>query len=134
ESLTDAPGSPALGAAAGERRDLARLITERARSLCPPGRELTPDTVYFDAGMVSMSLLQLYHRLVSADGLALTLADVFRFPTPRALAAHLGRDTTTNTPPVQAPRREATPHSAADERDARRAVRSALRRGRQNKR
>ncbi|MEU3420818.1 amino acid adenylation domain-containing protein [Streptomyces murinus] len=134
QSPTGAPGHPAPGAATGDRRDLARLITERARSLCPPGRELTPDTVYFDAGMVSMSLLQLYHRLVSADGLTLTLADVFRFPTPRALAAHLGRDTTTSTPPVQASRREATPHSAADERDARRAVRSALRRGRQNKR
>ncbi|MEW2619317.1 amino acid adenylation domain-containing protein [Streptomyces sp. NPDC048106] len=126
EGPTGTPGRPAPG-------DLARLITERARELCPPGAELMPDTVYFDAGMVSMNLLQLYHRLASADGLRLTLADVFRFPTPRALAAHLGADATA-APPVQAPRRETTPHSAADERDARRAVRTALRRGRQNRR
>ncbi|MER6329687.1 amino acid adenylation domain-containing protein [Streptomyces sp. NPDC001034] len=126
ERPTGATGRPAAD-------DLARLITERARELCPPGARLTPDTVYFDAGMVSLNLLQLYHRLVSADGLGLTLADVFRFPTPRALATHLGTGAPA-APAAPAPRREATPHSAADERDARRAVRTALRRGRQNKR
>ncbi|MFJ4565442.1 amino acid adenylation domain-containing protein [Streptomyces caelestis] len=126
ERSTGASGSLAVG-------DLARLITDRARELCRSGAELTPDTVFFDAGMVSMSLLQLYHRLVSADGLELTVADVFRFPTPRALAAHLGADSSAALP-APAPRREGTPLSAAGERDARRAVRDALRRRRQNRR
>ncbi|MGW3173942.1 amino acid adenylation domain-containing protein [Streptomyces sp. NPDC001153] len=119
-------GRPAAG-------DLARLITERAGELCPPGTDLTPDTVFFDAGMVSMSLLQLYHLLVTVDGLGLTLADVFRFATPRDLAAHLGGRDAPAARPARAPRRAGTPHTATGERDARRAVRTALRRRQQGR-
>ncbi|GAA3784133.1 non-ribosomal peptide synthetase [Streptomyces phyllanthi] len=107
--------------------DLTRLIVDRARALCPDGGTLTPDTVFFDAGLTSMTLFQLFNGLTSVDGLTLSLADVFRFGTARALAAHLTSDPhpTTVIPP---PRRTHSAAAAAGERGARRAVREALRR------
>ncbi|MEU9851944.1 amino acid adenylation domain-containing protein [Streptomyces sp. NPDC047974] len=108
--------------------ELTRLIVDRARALCPDGELLTADTVFFDAGMVSMTLFRLFHTLTTADGLGLTLADVFRFPTPRSLAAHLGSGAPSPAvaPSPRRPASAASAASAAAERAARRAARRAL--------
>ncbi|MFJ5631809.1 amino acid adenylation domain-containing protein [Streptomyces goshikiensis] len=121
------PATPAAQPPPMPSEALTELIVDRARALCPDNGHLMPDTVFFDAGMVSMTLFQLFNTLTTADGLNISLADVFRFPTPRTLAAHLsaGSPATSITAPA---RRPESAESVTDERNARRTVRQALRR------
>src|SRR5262249_55492976 len=48
------------------------------------------DQNFFDLGANSLMMVQVNGRLRSALGRSASLVDMFRFPTVRALAAHLG--------------------------------------------
>ncbi|MBT2365568.1 amino acid adenylation domain-containing protein [Streptomyces sp. ISL-10] len=107
---------------------LVDLIVRRARAQAPDGDRVGADTGFFDAGLTSLMLLRLFGRLTADDGLRLALADLFRFPTPRELAAHLaagGGPVPTASPTRRAPAAGAA-GAVARERTARRAARRTL--------
>lgn len=53
--------------------------------------EIGPEENFFDLGAKSLHALRVHERIEAEIGRALPLTDLFRFPTLRALAGHLGR-------------------------------------------
>ncbi|RZU51658.1 amino acid adenylation domain-containing protein [Krasilnikovia cinnamomea] len=96
--------------------EVCELIADRARAFA--AQPLAEDTSFFAAGLTSLSLLQLHRRLTETDGLPLSLPELFRFPTARALAEHL----TTGERPRY--RRGPVIRSTADQTQARRLARA----------
>ena len=73
--------------AAGRRHRAARRRhLERACSSAPVGR----DDNFFDIGGHSLLAVKVFRRLADATAAPLALTDIFRFPTVRTFAAHLG--------------------------------------------
>ncbi|MFB7258677.1 amino acid adenylation domain-containing protein [Streptomyces nojiriensis] len=88
------------------RIDLAALIARRTGELARersdrPGAEAGVDGTFFEWGLSSLDLVQLHQRL-AVDGVDFALAEIFRFPSARALADHVtGRRSPKALPPRQ---------------------------------
>lgn len=94
------PRSPDVTAAGA---GLLRILLDGAAAVAP-GTRLGPDTDFFDAGLTSLTLLRLHEEVSERAGLAVGIADLFRYPTARRLAGYLERRLPGQTGPVPAPR------------------------------
>ncbi|HSU16783.1 amino acid adenylation domain-containing protein, partial [Longimicrobium sp.] len=80
---------------AGDPAAPAVPLSRRERALAEVWRQVLgsdavgPDDNFFDLGGNSLLLIRLAARLQEAMGVAVTAVELFRFPTVRALAAHL---------------------------------------------
>ncbi|HEX8907261.1 MAG TPA: amino acid adenylation domain-containing protein [Longimicrobiaceae bacterium] len=80
---------------AGDPAAPAVPLSRRERALAEVWRQVLgtdavgPDDNFFDLGGNSLLLIRLAARLQEATGVAVTAVELFRFPTVRALAAHL---------------------------------------------
>lgn len=86
-----APAGPAAVAGPDPGARLLELVlTEAADVLVPvdPG-PLTPDTGFFDVGLVSVTAIELRDRLAERTGLSLPQLLLFDFPTPALVVEHL---------------------------------------------
>ncbi|MGW0514548.1 alpha/beta fold hydrolase [Streptomyces olivaceoviridis] len=72
-------------------------------------RFVDADTAFRDLGLTSLGLTELHERLREATGLPLPSGLLFTYPTPRALAAHLGTEL---APRVPVPARRPGPATA----------------------
>jgi amino acid adenylation domain-containing protein len=84
------------------------------------------DDNFFDLGAHSLTLVRVHERLLGLGLSGLTVLDLFRHPTVRGLAAHLGRPAEASSAAESAGRAEAR-FAARDLRQERRARRQGLR-------
>jgi aryl carrier-like protein len=66
------------------------VVAERIGRAFARHRPIGPDVSFFEAGFTSATLAEVLTEL-RAMGFGLTLLDLYRFPTVRALAAELSR-------------------------------------------
>lgn len=64
---------------------------DRVREFFARDRPIGLDTNFFEAGLTSEDLVHVLDEL-RREGVELTLVDLYRFPTGRALMAHLSRE------------------------------------------
>jgi natural product biosynthesis luciferase-like monooxygenase protein len=128
----DRKALPAPSATAPVRRTLEPPGSDLERSLAELWEELLGggsvgvDDNFFDLGGHSLLAVQLQRRVRALTGKPVGLTDVFRYPTIRTLAAHLGDD----GEPVGVGAREAADDRGRNRRDAAAARRDLRRRGR----
>jgi polyketide synthase 12 len=60
----------------------------------PDGDEVDPDRTFQDLGFDSLTAVELRNRLKTSTGLALSPTLIFDYPTPTAVARHLGQQLT----------------------------------------
>jgi amino acid adenylation domain-containing protein len=70
--------------------DLERIIAETWRGVMG-GREPGLEISFFDAGGDSLQVTRLHERLNREHGIALSLTDLFQYPSVRSLATHLSQ-------------------------------------------
>lgn len=78
--------------AAEQRRKLVELVCVHAAIVLghPDSRDIDPERAFEELGFGSMTGVELRNRLTTATGLVLSRTLIFDYPTPAALAAHLG--------------------------------------------
>jgi len=78
--------------AAEQRRKLVELVCVHAAIVLghPDSRNIDPERAFEELGFGSMTGVELRNRLTTATGLVLSRTLIFDYPTPAALAAHLG--------------------------------------------
>ncbi|MGC7097552.1 SDR family NAD(P)-dependent oxidoreductase [Amycolatopsis lurida] len=105
ESAGQAPAERSLTALPeAERADaLLELVrTQVAGVLGHDGAQaIAPGSVFSEIGFDSLSAVELRNRLNAATGLRLTATLVFDYPTPRALAEHIGGKLFTSSEPAK---------------------------------
>lgn len=73
--------------------DLERwLVTELAERLSLPAGEVDPQASFADLGLDSVGALEIASNLQGEWDLTLAETDMWDYPTPRDLAAHLAAD------------------------------------------
>ena len=87
EIMGGAPVASGAGAEGPGAEALASVQTLFARTLGTDS--ISGDTNFFDAGGTSKRAVELQAALRGALGVPVTIIDIFRFPSPRQLAAHL---------------------------------------------
>ncbi|HEX2206980.1 MAG TPA: non-ribosomal peptide synthetase, partial [Longimicrobium sp.] len=92
-----APRAAAAPAAPLSRRE--RALAEVWRQVLGAGA-VGPDDNFFDLGGNSLLLIRLAARLQDELGATVTAVELFRYPTVRALAAHLGEDEAAESAPA----------------------------------
>ncbi|MCV7195318.1 type I polyketide synthase [Mycobacterium angelicum] len=88
--------------AAEQRRKLVELVCGHAAIVLghPDSRNIDPERAFEELGFGSMTGVELRNRLTTATGLVLSRTLIFDYPTPAALAAHLGYQLSGSPPPA----------------------------------
>jgi hypothetical protein len=81
-------GAGATVVAAPPADDIERLVADIWSSELE--RSVGRDDNFFDIGGHSLLAVKVFRQLTEATGAPLALTDIFRFPTVRSFAAHLG--------------------------------------------
>ncbi|MEU4544198.1 amino acid adenylation domain-containing protein [Nonomuraea dietziae] len=92
--VTDEPAQavrPESGLRADPATDTERLLAGIWRDVLGRAEVLATDN-FFDVGGTSMAVVVVRDRLAALTGRQVTVVDMFRYPTVRALAAHLDGD------------------------------------------
>ncbi|MFD1935085.1 amino acid adenylation domain-containing protein [Nonomuraea mangrovi] len=91
--VTDEPAQavPESGLRADPATDTERLLAGIWRDVLGRAKVLATDN-FFDVGGTSMAVVVVRDRLAALTGRQVTVVDMFRYPTVRALAAHLDGD------------------------------------------
>lgn len=92
-----APAVPPEAASLGVTLDRVQASFARVLGVGSVGA----DTGFFDAGGTSRLALDLHRALTQELGVAVSVVDIFRFLTPRRLAAHLGASSGGASMPVR---------------------------------
>jgi acyl-CoA synthetase (AMP-forming)/AMP-acid ligase II/NADP-dependent 3-hydroxy acid dehydrogenase YdfG len=87
--------APALGFGENPRTDLERSVAQVWQQVLATD-VLDLDSNFFDLGATSLLMAQAHTRLQAVLGPRLHMTDLFRFPTVRALCAHVAKDADTS--------------------------------------